>query len=676
MEGAPGGVRRTWWLWLLAALGPGLLLGYAIELWLVPQGVADVGSTSFEDLYPNLVFGSMVPVLGALILSRIPRHPVGWLFLACGLASALTMFVYTWAWTHRTEHPLPGTLAAAWVSDWIWTMGVMPLASLGLLLFPDGKVPGPRWRPLLWSGLAMVGLNFLGHGFVPGPLENHPFFDNPVGVPLPREWFVAVEIAAVALFGLGFFGGVASLVVRWRRATGADRAQLRWVALSAALLAAMGVVPPSAGMLGDVLAAIVIPLFPVSVAVAILRHRLYGIEVVLRRSLAYAALTAVLLLVYVVAVTALGRLLGGHADGAAALAATAFVAIGFAPLRSRLQHQVDRMLYGETGDPYLVLTGVGRRLDESVEDPLSEVAHTVASSLRLPFVRVEVDQADHPPIVASHGVAGPELHEVPLTFRGDPVGRMLVAPRSAQDPFRAPDLRLLEDLGRQVGVVGHAVGLAAALQRSRESLVTLREEERRRIRRDLHDGLGPSLAGIALGLDAVHRIAPDDPAQAAELARELAEEVQGALADVRRLVEDLRPPSLDQLGLVGAVRQHADRLTDRDPGLEVSVGESPLTGLPAAVEVAAYRIATEALTNVARHADARHARVDIGFDTGGRLVVEVTDDGCGLAPSPRAGIGLSAMRERAAELGGTCEAARGAEGGTRVRALLPVGGSR
>jgi signal transduction histidine kinase len=291
-------------------------------------------------------------------------------------------------------------------------------------------------------------------------------------------------------------------------------------------------------------------------------------------------------------------------------------------------------------------------------------------------VRVEVDQADRPPIVASHGVAGPDLHEVPLTFRGDPVGRMLVAPRSAQDPFRAPDLRLLEDLGRQVGVVGHAVGLAAALQRSRESLVTLREEERRRIRRDLHDGLGPSLAGIALGLDAVHRIAPDDPAEAAGLARELAEEVQGALADVRRLVEDLRPPSLDQLGLVGAVRQHADRLTDRDPGLEVSVGESPLTGLPAAVEVAAYRIATEALTNVARHADARHARVDIGFDTGGRLVVEVTDDGCGLAPSPRAGIGLSAMRERAAELGGTCEAARGAEGGTRVRALLPVGGSR
>jgi signal transduction histidine kinase len=676
MEGAPGDVRPTWWLWVLAALGPGLLLGFVIELWLVPRDAADVGTSSFENLYPNVVFGTMVPLLGALILSRIPRHPVGWLFMACGLASALTMFVYPWARTHLSDHPLPGTLAAAWVSDWIWTMGVMPLGSLGLLLFPDGKVPGPRWRPLLWSGLAMVGLNFLGHAFVPGPLENHPFFDNPLGVPLPTWVFGGIGIVAFGLFVLGFFGGVAALVARWRRAAGADRAQLRWVALSAALLAAMAAVPSSTGVLGDVLAAIVIPLFPISVAVAILRHRLYGIEVVLRRSLVYAALSAVLLLVYVVAVTTLGRLLGGHADGAAALAATAVVAIGFAPLRSRLQHQVDRMLYGETGDPYRVLAGVGRRLDESVEDPLSEVAHTVASSLRLPYVRVEVDQVGRPAILARHGVAGPDLHEVPLTFRGEPVGRMLVGPRGAQDPLRAPDLRLLDDLGRQVGVVAHAVSLAADLQRSRESLVTMREEERRRIRRDLHDGLGPSLAGIALGLDAVHRLAPDDPEAAAVLARELAEEVQGALADVRRLVEDLRPPSLDQLGLVGAVRQHADRLTDRDPGLEVSVEESQLTGLPAAVEVAAYRIATEALTNVARHADARHARVDIGLDTGGRLVVEVTDDGRGLAPSRRAGIGLSAMRERAAELGGTCEAVPGTDGGTRVRALLPVGGSR
>lgn len=671
---SPGrGVRRSRWLWLLALLGPALLLGFAAELWLLPRGTADAGAAHFDNLYPNVVFGSVVPMLGALILSRRPRHPLGVLFLGCGLASALTLFVYPWARSHLSDHPLPGTLVAAWVSNWIWTLGVMPLGALGLLLFPDGRPPGRRWRPLLWTGLAMIGVNVVAHAFVPGPLENHPFYDNPLGLPLPRPLFAALGTVAFGLFVIGFFGGMTAVLVRWRRSSGDERHQLRWVALSGALLAAVGVVP-STDPVGVVLFALAIPLFPVSVAVAILRHRLYGIEMVVRRSLVFGALTTLLLLLYAVVVTAVGHVADNHATGLAALGATGLVAVAFPPLRARLQVGVDRLLYGEADDPYAVLTEVGRRLDESVEDPLGEVARSMASSLRLPYVRVEVDQPGRPPLMAVHGDPRDlDLHEVPLTFRGVPVGRLVAAPRGSQDPFRAPDLRLLEDLGRQVGVVAHAVSLAADLQRSREGLVTLREEERRRIRRDLHDGLGPSLAGLALGLDAVHRIAPADPDAAARLARELADEVQTALADVRRLVEDLRPPSLDQLGLVGAVRQHADRLTVRDPGLDVAVAAGVVDGLPAAVEVAAYRIATEALTNVARHANARHAQVEIGWDAVGCLVVEVSDDGRGLPARRRQGIGLAAMRERAAELGGTCEAAPGPHGGTRVRALLPVG---
>ena len=679
--GAPAvgrlGVSRSARLWLLAALGPLLLIGFGVELVTVAQGVADAGSSSFEDLYPNVVFGSMVPLLGALILTRIPRHPLGLLFLACGLASALTLFVYPWARTRLAADPLPGTVLAAWVSNWIWSMGVMPLATLGLLLFPDGRAPGPRWRVLVWTGLVMVGLNFLAHGFVPGPLENHPFVDNPVGIPLPTKVFTGLGAVAGGLFLLGFFGGVASLIVRWRRATGDERAQLRWVAFSAALLVAVAVLPArvaSLGSVGLILAAVAIPLFPISVAVAILRHRLYGIEVVVRRSLVFVALTTVLLLVYAAVVTACAWLVGSHADGLAALGATALVAVAFSPVRARLQRGVDRMLYGETGDPYAVLVGMGRRLDESAADPLTEVAGALAASLRLPHVRVEVDQPDRPPLVGVHGDAPPgvELHQVPLTFRGAPVGRLLASPRGSHDPFRPPELRLLDDLGRQLGVTAHATRLAAALQRSREGLVSAREEERRRIRRDLHDGLGPALAGVALGLDAVGRLVADDPAEAVALADQLKVEVHDSLADVRRLVEDLRPPALDQLGLVGAVRQQARLLTERDPGLEVCVETSGLGDLPAAIEVAAYRIATEALTNVSRHASARHCRVGLSLHGTGVVLLEIEDDGIGLPERRRTGVGLMAMRERAAELGGTCETGPAALGGTRVRAMLPV----
>jgi signal transduction histidine kinase len=668
MEGAPGAARRPWPWWALGILGPVLLLAAGAIAVTTHQDLG-VDANVLEDLYPNVVFGSVVPLLGALILSRVPKHPVGLLFIATGLASALTMFVYPWGHTHETPEPFPGTLAAAWVSEWIWSMGLMPLVTLGILLFPDGRLVG-RWRRIvLWVDMTMVALNFLAHAFHPGALENHPFFDNPLGVPLPAAVFDVLGTTAGSLFVVGFFGGVASVVLRWRGATGDERAQLRWFAFAAALLPLVAL-NPWHHTFGVVLAVVAIPLLPFSVAVAILRHRLYGIEVVVRRSLVYGALTTVLLLVYAVVVSAVGALLRGRADTAAAVVATALVAVAFAPMRDRLQEAVDRMLYGDRRDPYKVLTGLGRRLETADAAPLAEAASTIAASLRLPYVRIEVD--GEVPLVAEDGTASEDVHTVPLVFRGAQVGSLVVAPRSPRDPFRPADLRLLDDLGRQLGVTAHATRLAVALQRSREGLVTAREEERRRIRRDLHDGLGPALAGVALGLDAVARFAPDEPDRASTLAGQLKAEVQASLADVRRLVEDLRPPALDQLGLVGAVRQQARLLTERDPGLEVGVDATGVQDLPAATEVAAYRIATEALRNVSQHAAARHCRVCLSLNGSGILRVEIEDDGVGLSTDRRAGVGLTAMRERAAELGGTCEIEATALGGTRVTASLPV----
>ena len=669
--------RRAWLLWLLAWCGPLLMLAAgALYLGVDRTSLPDQGgSGTFENIYPNVVFGALVPLLGALILSRLPTHAVGWLFLSCGLASALTLAVYPVADVAHAHHPGLG-VAAAWVSEWIWGLGLIPLVTLGVLLFPDGRPPGPRWRPLLVADTVAVVLVFSANAFHPGRLENHAAIHNPLGLDLPQPVFGAIRAVGMGLFLVGFLGGAVSPVLRWRRARGAERAQLSWFALSVATLPVALLLPLPIAIRHATLA-VAVPLVPLSVAVAILRRNLYSIEVVVRRSLLYAALTTVLLLGYAVVVTVVGSVLGDRGTQAAALVATAFVAIAFAPVRARLQGHVDWMLYGDRGDPYAVLTDLGRRLGGSQEDgdPMAEIAETVASSLRLPYVRVEVDREGEDPLVGAHGRPVAGTQELPLSFRDEQIGRLLVAPRTPRDPFRPADLRLLDDLSRQIGVAARAMRLAAALQSSRESLVGAREEERRRIRRDLHDGLGPALAGVALGLDAVHRLAAEHPEEAAALADQLKLEVQASLADVRRLVEDLRPPALDQLGLVGAVRQQARALSERDPGLEVSVEAEGVGELPAAVEVAAYRIATEALTNVSRHASARRCQVGISLNGNGVLRLEIEDDGVGLAADRRHGVGLAAMRERAAELGGRCEAGAASLGGTRVSALLPaVGG--
>jgi two-component system, NarL family, sensor kinase len=249
----------------------------------------------------------------------------------------------------------------------------------------------------------------------------------------------------------------------------------------------------------------------------------------------------------------------------------------------------------------------------------------------------------------------------------------VVAQRDQRAHYGARDLALLGDLARHVAVAAHAAALTLDLQRSRETLVLAREEERRRIRRNLHDGLGPALAGVAFGIDAARNTLAADPAAATAALARLKAEVQASISDVRRLVYDLRPPALDQLGLVPALEEYAARLAERG-ALRVAVSAPPLPPLSAAVEVAAYRIATEALTNAARHSGAKRTTVSFAI-ADAELRLEVLDDGVGV-PAQRSnghsGIGLAAMAERAAELGGTCSVGARDGGGTSVVAVLPM----
>jgi signal transduction histidine kinase len=337
------------------------------------------------------------------------------------------------------------------------------------------------------------------------------------------------------------------------------------------------------------------------------------------------------------------------------------------------------LLYGQRDEPYGVLSRLGQRLESLIapDAVLPTLVASIAEALKFPYVAIGLGVGPESEIAAAHGAPAVGVGRWLLVYQTETVGELLVAPRTPGESFSPSDRQLLDDLARQVGVAAHGVRLTRDLQRladelqqSRERLVTAREEERRRLRRDLHDGVGPTLASLVQRLDAVGRLVPRDPEAAVSLLLDLKAQTRATVADIRQMVYALRPPALDELGLVSAIREHAAQHLE-PTGLRVTVDAPPLTALPAAVEVAAYRIVLEALTNVVRHAAAHTCSVRL---TCGRadLVVEILDDGGGLPDGAHAGVGIESMRERAAELGGECVVERGPCRGTRVWARLPL----
>jgi len=397
----------------------------------------------------------------------------------------------------------------------------------------------------------------------------------------------------------------------------------------------------------------------------------------LDRSSVHGLLTVGILVLYAASAVVLRALMPEDLPYAIALLATGAGALLALPLRDRLQQVLDRGMYGDRGDPYRAITRLGMQLETSIEvDAVPAiVVETVASALRLPYAAIELEGDDIP--AASFGrlpdnMPPDDLLRLPLIHRGTSSGWLVLAPRSAREDFDAVDLRLLSDLARQAGPVIEAARLAADLRRSRLRLVTAREEERRRLRRDLHDGVGPTLAGALLKMEAARATLAERPDGAADVLAELATSTRRVIDEVRRVTYDLRPPALDELGLVGALREQAAAFAGGPSGalrIEIQVLHR-LPSLPAATEVAAYRIGVEALTNVVRHSGAQQAAVILTAD-GQELVLEVRDDGSGVGHDP-AGVGLRSMTERAEELGGSVEVTTAGEHGTLVRARLPL----
>jgi two-component system, NarL family, sensor kinase len=408
---------------------------------------------------------------------------------------------------------------------------------------------------------------------------------------------------------------------------------------------------------------------PLAIGAAIMRFGLFDIEVIVKRSLLYGSMTACLIGVSVGALQALNHWFP-HRPEWVTLAAGAFVVLLLLPLRASLQRWATHMVYGARDDPYQVVSQLSRL--DAAADPyaaLRTVVETLARTLRLSFVAVEL--ATGPNLYDTAAITGAP-RATPSIIPLDPSGRLLLEVMPGREPFGPADSRLLEDVARQVGRVADLVLLNSALRESRARIVSAREEERRRLQRDLHDGIGPSLAAQAMQLEVIRTLIRSDPADAEAALTHLAGESRAMVAEVRRVVDDLRPRALDQFGLVSALRQRCQTFQTRDGLALVELRlKGALPELPAAVEVAAFRIATEALTNASRHAHATHCRIELDHEDSALSVV-IRDNGTGLRPGFTPGVGMTSMRARAVELGGAFSAGTDPSGGAVVSACLPL----
>ncbi|MGW4792806.1 sensor histidine kinase [Nonomuraea sp. NPDC004297] len=620
---------------------------------------------------PQTAVAFTFPAVGAFLIHHRPRLNMAWLMCAGGLSAAVSDLSDALLLRAAAD----GELAlAGWFrlpAQLGWAVCGLTLTVLLPLYSPDGRLPSRRWRPVLWLGCAAIGATAARYLLrVPARPGVTPFpevIPNPLQVTALDPYMDVVSVAGWTGIYTAMALSALALATRMRGADPVTRRQIGWPLLAFTgyvLFLILGAIWPVFMWPAVAWAAAI----PFAVAFAVTRYRLYGIDTVLSRAFVAAGVVAVVSLVYFAA-GALSSLVVAGYDQVAGIAAALFAGAFFQPLRHALQRAVDRLLYGAVGDPGVLagrLTQAVRRGDPA--EALTSVVSVLRDGLAVEGVAVEV--ADGEPRHVENGRVGAAPREVPLIWHGTRVGRLLVGPPGPRRFPAAHDERVLATLTPYAADVAHAVRMAADLQRSRERILTAREEERRRLRRDLHDGLGQSLSAMAMTINMARLSLRSSPESADELLRELHTGMGAVTGDIRELVYGLRPPALDDLGLAGAVRELAGQSS---PRTEVEV-EGDLGDLPAAVEVAVYRIVQEALTNVRRHAEASRATIVLRREESA-LRVLVADDGRGLSASHRAGVGLGSMRERAAELGGICVVSGEPGAGTRVEVMLPLLGA-
>lgn len=630
-------------------------------------------------------------VVGAVIVLRRPANRVGWLFLASGLGFQLWMCTWRYAAYGLVARPgaLPAAPAAAWVFEWVVTIGFGLAFTFLPQVFPDGSLPSPRWRPAAWFTATALVMWTLSWATAPGPLGSFPQVDNPVGIALVGR----LDLPGVAwgLFVLAVLVSAASMVVRFRRSTGVERRQIRWFAYAVGLMALTLVVitissggwrpaETAAGMLFPVAVAGV----PVAAFLAIFKHDLYDLDVVVSRTITFGILVALVTGAYVAVVAGVGAAVGvaGELDLALAVLVTAVVAVAFQPVRAGVQRLANRLVFGPRATPYELLAGFSHRVGGTLdaEDAVPQMARIVGEATGASTAAVWLAVSDElrriavwPPDPGRAVVARTDdvLSALPGASRTVVVrhqGEVLGAIALTLPPERAltpTEDRLLTDLAAQAGLVLRNVGLVEELKASRQRLVSAQDEERRRLERDIHDGVQQRLVTLALTLRMTAARMPSEPTDALGDALDAAAaEASEALVELRRLARGIHPAIVTEGGLAAAL----ESLAERSPiPVEVRLNEDDRP--PATAEMTIYYLVAEALTNAVKHASATGVTVDVArLDD--RIAVEVSDDGVGGAVVVP-GAGLRGMADRVAALGGHLEVDSPTGGGTRLQAEIP-----
>ena len=649
---------------------------------------------------------AMFPVIGYVLAIRRPENSVGWLMLGIGTFFGLTAIL-----TSLGEYLLySGARGTAFVllafdsPSWV-PIVVLPVTFL-LLLFPDGHLPSPRWRWFAWA--LGVGLTMLYFAILidPGPLEESPVpnVPNPLGIEALGPFLDQAQ-ALILVVLIGVIASLTALVMRFRRSSGVERLQLRWLLTAAVVVALLyagamvASIPYSWGGEGDpgwlsLLQTIVIPSFaliPLAIGVSILRYRLFDIDVVINKAVLFGALAVFITVVYVAIVVGVGALVGSQASPVLSAAAAAVVALAFQPARKRAKRVADRLVYGKRATPYEVLSAFSERVGNAYanDELLPRMARALASGTGA--VRTDVwvrigdelrSEATWPedapstqaiPVSSTDARSSPTSVFEPVLHQGELLGGLSIEKKPG-DAIAATEEKLVRDLAAQAGLVMRNVALTEQLmdhieqlRRSQKRLVSAQDEERRRLERNLHDGAQQQLVALAVKLRLAEQVAERDPAKVKELLSGLQSDAGDALENLRDLARGIYPPLLADKGLVAALESQARKST-----IAVAIEADGVGRYSQEAEAAVYFSCLEALQNVAKYASASQATISLS-DGDGRLRFAVKDDGVGFDQAETShGTGLQGIADRLAALDGAVEITSLPGGGTTVSGSVPV----
>ncbi len=668
-----GSPRLAWWLFAVGCVG--LVASFVFR-------AVNARATGVADITQPLAFLA-IGIAGLAIATRKPENAVGWLYLGVWFAVGV-VFAFTGEYGYWATETHPGAVGgtfAVWLGNWSWIPILGVLLTLTFLLFPDGRLPSRRWRVVAWASsiviiLWSIAFAFQGHDYTDAAGRPAP---NPYAIPSLTGFFDGARVVVAFAFFVVVASSIASLVVRFRRSHGDERQQVKWLILAASIFLGFLVIPVEHGSGGpaDALFGVVLALIPASVGIAILKYRLYDIDVVIKKTVVFTVVAAVLTTLYlaVIALATVGAV-------SRVVVGILLLVVTFNPVRRAARALADRLVYGRRATSYEVLTEFSEHMAETyaTDDVLPRMAQILAGATGATRATVwlvvggdlrpaATTGGEPPRAVPAPGDSLPEIPEdlaVEVRHDGALLGALSVSnpPNDPLDPSRR---KLVGDLASQAGLVLRNVRLIEELKASRQRLVAAQDEERRRLERNLHDGAQQQLVALSVKVRLAQQLATRDPERVTEMLEEVQADATDALENLRQLARGIYPPLLADKGLIPALEAQVRRAP-----LPVAVSGDGVSRYGQDVEAAVYFSCLEALQNVAKYANATRAELVLSNGEG-VLRFEVRDDGVGFDPARTGyGTGLQGIADRLAALEGTVEIHSAPGRGTTVTGQVPL----